>query len=69
MEQKYNGFKEYEKELIEGSEENLSTINENINSTKKTFDLLGNILELYVPKALDSLGKLIVSHPPIKFKK
>jgi hypothetical protein len=69
VEQKYNGFKEYEKKLIEGKEENLHKINEKINSTKKAYDLFGNILELYVPKAIDSLGKLINSHPPINFKK
>ena len=69
MEQKYNGFKEYEKKLIEGNEDNFNSINQNINSTKKVFELIGNVLELYVPKAIDSLGKLIVSHPPIKLKK
>jgi len=69
MEQKYNGFKEYEKKLIEGKEENLKIINENINSIKSTYDMIGNILKLYLPKAIDTLGKLISSHPPITFKK
>lgn len=57
---KYNGFKEMEKEILEGKSDNqFEKVKINLQENKSSFDFIGNLITLYLPDVMSVISKLI----------
>ena len=48
MDNRYNGFKELERSIIDGKGDQFSQVKNNLQANKGSFDFIGNLVTLYL---------------------
>lgn len=59
MDNRYNGFKELERSIIDGKGDQFSEVKNNLQANKGSFDFIGNLVTLYLPQVMEVIGRFL----------